>query len=440
MSNLVYSVCDILSRKRDGGKHPPEEILQLINGYIRGDVADYQMSAWLMAVCINGLDNEETAALTAAMVASGVTIDLSGIPGAVVDKHSTGGVGDKTTLVLVPLLASAGLKVAKMSGRGLGITGGTLDKLESIPGFSTKLSKDQFLSQALEVGCVVAGQTDDLVPADRKMYALRDVTATVESIPLITSSVMSKKIAAGAGTILLDVKAGSGAFMKDIESARELARTMIGIGAGMGRRTAAAITGMDQPLGRAVGNVLEVAEAIETLRGGGPDDLRELCLDLGSLLFALSGECETPAEARKRLDDLLADGAALEKFKEMIAAQGGDVRVVDDPSIFPQAAFSRSVYTTAKGYIQSIDAGLIGKASLLLGAGRQKKEDEINPAAGVMLGKKVGDPVEVGDEMAQLYYNKGIDIEAICELVHSAFVIGPGIPAAVPIVREVIGF
>lgn len=428
---MKYSIYDILSKKRDGGKHSPEEIREIVNGYVAGDVADYQMSAWLMAVCINGLDSEETIALTEAMVASGETIDLSVLPGITVDKHSTGGVGDKTTLVLAPLLAAAGLTVAKMSGRGLGITGGTLDKLEAIPGFSVNLTREQFIDQARCIGCVIAGQTGNLVPADKKMYALRDVTATVESIPLIAASIMSKKIAAGASTILLDVKVGSGAFMKDIESARELAAMMICIGEKMGRRTIAAITSMDQPLGRAVGNAIEVAEAVETLSCGGPSDLKELCLDLGSL---------PAAKERDRLEELLASGAALEKFKEMIAAQGGDPRVVDDPSILPQARFSQSIYAISTGYIQSIDAGAIGRAAGMLGAGRRKKDDAIDPTAGILLQKKIGDPIKVGEELAQLFSSRELEIEPILSEVESAIVIGSTIPTLPPLIREVMEF
>ena len=437
MSSTIY---DILARKRNGEKHSAEEIRALVSGYVSGEVADYQMSAWLMAVCINGLDAAETAALTEAMVASGETIDPSHMPGTTVDKHSTGGVGDKTTLVLAPLLASAGLTVAKMSGRGLGLTGGTLDKLESIPGFRVNLTKDQFIDQARRIGCVVAGQTADLVPADKKIYALRDVTATVESVPLIASSVMSKKIACGASTILLDVKVGSGAFMKDIESARELARTMVGIGERMGRRTTAAITRMDQPLGLAVGNAVEVAEAVETLSGGGPRDLRELCLELGALLSSAAGAFGSLAEARSRLEKLLSSGAALEKFRQLVSAQGGDPRVADDPSILPRARQAAAVQAPAAGCIQLLDAGMIGRAAAMLGAGRQKKEDVIDPAAGVLLRKKVGDSVEAGEELARLAYSRDVDLGAVLGLVRSAFRIGDQLPELQRLIDETIGF
>ncbi|MEN6521072.1 MAG: thymidine phosphorylase [Armatimonadota bacterium] len=431
---------DFLTEKRTGGRHTPDEIRSFIKAYVSGEVADYQMSAWLMAVCINGLDPDETVALTEAMIASGETIDLSTLPSITVDKHSTGGVGDKTTLVLAPLLASAGLTMAKMSGRGLGITGGTLDKLESIPGFSTQLTKEQFLDQAASIGCVLAGHTGNLVPADKKIYALRDVTATVECIPLIASSVMSKKIACGASIILLDVKTGSGAFMKDIESARKLARTMIEIGNMMGRRTIAAITGMEQPLGLAVGNSIEVAESIETLRGGGPSDLRELCIELGAFLLEVTGISESHAAAKERLEELIASGAALEKFREVVSAQGSDTRVLGDPTLLPQAAHSRPIFAGSSGFIQSVNAYAVGRAAGMLGAGRQKKEDEIDPASGVILKKKSGDSVKAGEEVAVLLYNNAANVESAAEAVSSAYKIGPDAPVVNPLMLETLGF
>jgi pyrimidine-nucleoside phosphorylase len=432
-------ILEILSSKRQSLHHTREEIGQLTNGFVSGEVTDYQMSAWLMAVCINGLDDGEVAALTDAMVASGETIDLSSLPGVSVDKHSTGGVGDKTTLVLAPLLASAGLTVAKMSGRGLGITGGTIDKLESIPGFRTDLTREQFLRQAGSVGCVISGQTANLVPADKKIYALRDVTATVDCIPLIASSVMSKKIASGASAILLDVKVGSGAFVGDIEGARKLAMTMIDIGNRVGRRTAAAITSMDQPLGLAVGNCVEVAEAIETLRGRGPDDLRALCIELGSMLHCMAIHSKL-SDSRSRLTELLDSGAALSKFAEMVEAQGGDPGVVDDPSILPEARFSHSVTSITDGYIQAADAGSIGRAAGLLGAGRQKKDDIVDPAAGVILRRKIGDRVSAGDELALLVHSREIEHGAAIELVRSALLIGPKPAEPGPLVIETLGF
>lgn len=427
---------DILAKKRDGGKHSSDEIRALVLGYVSGDVTDYHMAAWLMAVCINGLDTEETVALTQAMVASGETVDHSCLPGPTVDKHSTGGVGDKTTLVLAPLLASAGLTVAKMSGRGLGITGGTIDKLESIPGFNTVLSQEAFLALAREERCVVAGQTANLVPADKKIYTLRDVTATVDCMSLIAASVMSKKIASGADTILLDVKTGSGAFMKDIESARKLAQLMIMIGEGMGRRTIAAITNMDQPLGMAVGNAIEVAEAIETLSGRGPDDLKELCLELGAMLLSTVSHGRAQSEPRERLSKLLSSGAALEKFRQWVAAQGGNPRVADDPSILPQARRSTTLSAPVRGYVQAVDAFAIGRAASCLGASRTRKEDSIDPTAGVLLRKKAGDAVETGEEMAMLLYSGDIDVDPALMHAESAFRIGPEPLAVSPIILE----
>lgn len=435
----MIPIYDIIAKKRYHKKHSAEEIRSFVHGFVSGEVADYQMAAWLMAVCINGLDSEETAALTEAMVASGETIDLSAVSGIAVDKHSTGGVGDKVTLVLAPLLASAGLTVAKMSGRGLGITGGTLDKLESIPGFSTQLTKERFLAQAEKIGCVLAGQTGNLVPADKKIYALRDVTGTVECIPLIAASVMSKKLACGASTILLDVKFGSGAFMKDIENARRLAEAMIAIGNRMGRRTVAAITGMDQPLGLAVGNSIEVVESIETLKGGGPSDLRELSIELGAMLLYAAGVVESIASARARLERLIDSAAALDKFRDVISAQGGDTHAIDDPSILPQATSRLPVFAESSGIIQSIDAGSIGRAAGMLGAGRQKKEDAIDPSAGVMLKRKAGDLVDEGEEIAVLLYNRAIDLESAEAAVNSAFNIGNDAPEIKPLVLETLG-
>jgi len=436
----MIPVYDIISKKRYCGKHSADEIRSLVRRFVSGEVADYQMAAWLMAVCINGLDSEETAALTEAMVASGETIDLSTLPGITVDKHSTGGVGDKVTLVLAPLLASVGLTVAKMSGRGLGITGGTLDKLESIPGFSTQLTKEQFLAQAEKIGCVLAGQTGNLVPADKKIYALRDVTGTVECIPLIASSVMSKKLACGASTILLDVKFGNGAFMKDIESARRLAEAMIAIGNRTGRRTVAALTGMDQPLGLAVGNSIEVAEAIETLKGSGPPDLRELSIELGAMLLYAAGAAESIASAKVRLERSIDSGAALEKFREVITAQGGNAHAVDDLHILPQTVSKLPVFAESSGVIQSIDAGSIGRAAGMLGAGRQKKEDSIDLSAGVLLKKKAGDSVYEGEEIAVLLYNRTTYLEPAAAMVASAFELDSDAPDIKPLVAETLGF
>lgn len=436
---MTISIYDILTHKRDGLKNTTEEIKALIQGFVSGEVADYQMSAWLMAVCINGLDDEETSTLAQAMVASGETIDLSSIPGITVDKHSTGGVGDKTTLVLAPMLASAGLKVAKMSGRGLGITGGTADKLESIPGYSVNLSKEQFLAQARSLGCVLASQTANLVPADKKMYALRDVTGTVECTSLIATSVMSKKIAAGASTILLDVKYGSGAFMKTIENACKLAEIMIGIGKSAGRRTIAALSPMNEPLGMAVGNAIEVAEAIETLRGGGPSDLRELCIELAALLEVATGLDADIPSARTRFNSIIDDGSALEVFKRVIEAQGGDPKVADDLSLLPSAKNSVSITATCDGFIQKVNAFKIGRAAGMLGAGRRRKEDIIDPTAGVLLIRKTGEKVAKGEEVAKLLYSGNVEAELAARLASSAFSIGPDTPATEPLISEVLG-
>jgi len=428
-------VYDIIAAKRDGRELTPDEIGSMISGYTAGDIPDYQMSAWLMAICIRGMTDDETLALTQAMVASGEVLDLSSIPGVKIDKHSTGGVGDKTTLVLVPLLAAAGLKVAKMSGRSLGHTGGTIDKLESIPGMSLSLDRSRFLEQVRGIGMAISAQTDSLAPADRKIYALRDATATVESVPLIAASVMSKKIAAGADVILLDVKCGSGAFMKNLRAARELARTMTWIGERSGRRVAAAITDMDQPLGMAIGNSLEVGEAIETLSGGGPRDLRELCLGLGALGMSTALGASR-AEAEEHLASLLASGAAREKLARLITAQGGDARVIDDPSILPQAQRRVQVAAEDSGYVVSVDAEALGTAAMMLGAGRMKKDDAVDPSAGIILRKKVGDAAARGEVLADLLYNPPIVPEAAARRVRAAFVIGPEPPRAHSIILE----
>jgi pyrimidine-nucleoside phosphorylase/thymidine phosphorylase len=327
-----------------------------------------------------------------------------------------------------------------MSGRGLGITGGTIDKLESIPGFSTNLTKEQFLDQARQIGCVIASQTADLVPADKKMYELRDVTGTVECIPLIASSVMSKKIACGASTILLDVKFGSGAFMKDIDSARELARTMIDIGNGIGRRTIAAITGMDQPLGYAIGNAIEVAEAINTLQGAGPSDLRDICIELGALLLTITRVDESIQATKLKLTHILDSGEALGRFRMMVKAQGGDPLVTENTAHLPQAKLTRSIYAASSGYVQAVDAGIIGRVAGMLGAGRRRKEDSIDPTAGVLLRKKIGDIVRAGEEIASLLYSGSIEIESVVQFAQSAFTIGSDFPSIQPIVYETLGF
>ncbi|GMB07774.1 pyrimidine-nucleoside phosphorylase [Thermolongibacillus altinsuensis] len=396
---------DLIEKKRDGHALTTEEINFIIEGYTKGDIPDYQMSALAMAIFFRGMTEEETAALTMAMVHSGETIDLSKIEGIKVDKHSTGGVGDTTTLVLGPLVASVGVPVAKMSGRGLGHTGGTIDKLESVPGFHVEISNDEFIELVNKNKLAVIGQTGDLTPADKKLYALRDVTATVNSIPLIASSIMSKKIAAGADAIVLDVKTGAGAFMKELDDAKALAKAMVDIGNRVGRKTMAIISDMSQPLGYAVGNALEVKEAIDTLKGEGPKDLQELCLVLGSHMVYLAEKASSLEEARQMLEKAMKDGSALETFKKFLAAQGGDASVVDDPSKLPQAKYVIELEAKEDGYVSEIVADAVGTAAMWLGAGRATKESTIDLAVGLVLRKKVGDAVKKGESLVTIYSN-----------------------------------
>ncbi|RAL26519.1 pyrimidine-nucleoside phosphorylase [Thermoflavimicrobium daqui] len=397
---------EIIHKKRDGQSLSKEEIEYLIQGYTNGSIPDYQIAAWAMAICFQGMNPQETANLTMAMVQSGDQIDLSAIKGIKVDKHSTGGVGDTTTLILGPLVAAAGVPVAKMSGRGLGHTGGTIDKLESIEGFSTELTTEEFLALVNEKKLAVGGQTANLTPADKKLYALRDVTATVESIPLIASSVMSKKIATGADAIVLDVKTGDGAFMKEEEDAIKLAKAMVEIGQLVGRNTIAVISDMSQPLGHAVGNALEVIEAIDTLKGVGPADLTELTLVLGSQMLLLAGRCQTVEEARALLEQCIEDGSALEKLKEMIQGQHGNPAQIDHPELLPQAREQIAVLAEEDGFIQQIEAEEIGLCAMKLGAGRETKDDQIDHAVGVVVHKKVGDAVKKGEPIATLHVNR----------------------------------
>lgn len=397
---------DLIEKKRDGYALTKEEIQFIIEGYTNGEVPDYQMSAFAMAVFFRGMTEEETAALTMAMVHSGDTIDLSEIEGIKVDKHSTGGVGDTTTLVLGPLVASVGVPVAKMSGRGLGHTGGTIDKLESVPGFHVEISNEEFIELVNKNKLAVVGQSGNLTPADKKLYALRDVTATVNSIPLIASSIMSKKIAAGADAIVLDVKTGAGAFMKELDDAKALAKAMVEIGNRVGRQTMAIISDMSQPLGYAVGNALEVKEAIDTLKGEGPADLQELCLVLGSHMVYLAKKASSLEEARHMLERAIEDGSALETFKRFLAAQGGDASVVDDPSKLPQAKYVIELEAKEDGYLAEIVADEIGTAAMLLGAGRATKESTIDLAVGLVLRKKVGDAVKKGESLVTIYSNR----------------------------------
>ncbi|MBR2987187.1 MAG: pyrimidine-nucleoside phosphorylase [Clostridia bacterium] len=428
---------DIIEKKKKGEVLSREEISFFVTGYTKGEIPDYQASAFTMAVLFQGLNKEETAILTDCMMHSGDVIDLSAIEGVKVDKHSTGGVGDKTSLVLGPLVASCGAKVAKMSGRGLGHTGGTLDKLESIRGMSVSLSREAFIEQVSRDGIAIIGQTGDLVPADKKLYALRDVTATVDSIPLIASSIMSKKLASGSDTILLDVKFGSGAFMKTLEDAVTLASAMVEIGKSLGRDTRAVITDMDQPLGFAVGNIVEVKEAVETLRGRGPKDLEELCVSLGAIMLDQAGIEHDPDKAKALLRQKIANGEAYAKLKAMVRAQGGDTSQLDDPSRFTDVAGAQAVYAPKTGYIHAIEALTVGEVAMHLGAGRATKEDTIDMAAGVVLHKKIGDFVKEGDVLATVYTNKE-EISPIIDMFTRAFVIRDGAAKQNPLIYTVI--
>ncbi|EAD0699617.1 pyrimidine-nucleoside phosphorylase [Listeria monocytogenes] len=403
---------DIISKKRDGKALSTEEIQFFIDGYTNGEIPDYQASALAMAIFFQDMNDQERADLTMAMVGSGDTIDLSAIEGIKVDKHSTGGVGDTTTLVLAPLVAAVGVPVAKMSGRGLGHTGGTIDKLESIEGFHIELDKKDFIDLVNRDKVAVIGQSGNLTPADKKMYALRDVTGTVNSIPLIASSIMSKKIAAGADAIVLDVKTGAGAFMKTDEDAENLAHAMVRIGNNVGRNTMAVISDMSQPLGEAIGNALEVKEAIDTLKGQGPADLTELVLVLGSQMVVLAKQAETLDEARAKLIKVIENGAALEKFKTFLSNQGGDASIVDHPEKLPQAKYQIEVPAKSSGFVSQIVADEIGIAAMILGAGRATKEDEINLAVGLMLRKKVGDAVKEGESLVTIFADQE-DVESV---------------------------
>lgn len=430
---------DLIQKKRDGGELTPDELEFLIEGYSRGDVPDYQMSAWAMAVFFKGMTAHETAALTMAMAGSGDQVDLSAIHGVKVDKHSTGGVGDKTTLIIGPLVASVGVPVAKMSGRGLGHTGGTIDKLESIEGFHTELTQEAFMKQVNDIGLSVIGQSGDLAPADKKLYALRDVTGTVESIPLIASSVMSKKIAAGADAIVLDVKTGSGAFMKTVQDAEALAQAMVSIGTKVGRKTAAVISDMDQPLGYGIGNALEVAEALDTLRGQGPEDLTELCLTLGAHMVVLGGKAKTFEEAKALLRRQLDNGEALAKFKAFIEAQGGDGSIVDEPVKLPQAPLTVEVTADAAGFVGAIEAEQLGLAAMLLGAGRATKDAVIDYAVGLTLRKKVGDSIQAGDTLAVLHVREKNEAAAqVADRVRRAYDIRAAKPESRPLLLSVV--
>ncbi len=432
-------IVDIIRKKRDGEELTAAEIEFFVNAYTSGDAADYQASAWLMAVLLRGMTRSELAALTGSMLHSGRVLDLSAFPGKKVDKHSTGGVGDKTSLVLAPIAAAGGLLVPMISGRGLGHTGGTLDKLESIPGFRVGLSLQEFLRVLHTCGCGLIGQTEEIAPADKKLYALRDVTGTVESPYLICASIMSKKLAEGIDALVLDVKTGSGAFMKHEDDAVYLAQLMVETGTLMGKKMAALITDMDQPLGCAVGNALEVQECIDVLRGSGPVDLRDLCLELCGWMFYLGERTASVAEGKQLAAQLVAQGAALEKFREIIRLQGGDPAVIDEPGRLPQAQRQVNVVSTWSGYVAQIECEQVGVASVLLGGGREKKEDSIDPAVGIVLRKKVGDSVAAGESLCTVHYNGDGNLDKVCVMLKNAFrVTNAARYVASPLVRRVI--
>lgn len=428
---------DIIEHKRDGKTLTNEEINFFITNYVDGKIPDYQVSALLMAILFRGMSDEEIFNLTNDMLHSGDIIDLSKIKGVKVDKHSTGGVGDKTSLVLGPLVASCGVKLAKMSGRGLGHTGGTLDKMESIPGMQINISEDNFISQVNKIGMAIVGQTGHLVPADKKLYALRDVTGTVDSLPLIASSIMSKKLASGSDSILLDVKVGSGAFMKTLEMGEELAKTMVSIGKYFKKDTRAILTDMDEPLGLAVGNNLEVIEAINTLKGNGPKDLTELCIKAGAIMLLQAKICSSFEEGEKLLQSKIENGEAFKKFVEFVEAQGGDITYVLNTSKFEKAKYEISINSNKSGYITKIDALEIGEFAMKLGAGREKIEDKIDYSAGIILSKKIGDFVNSGDELCKIYTNKE-NYEEIIKEIKNSFIISENKPENRKIIYKVI--
>jgi len=425
----TFRAIDVIRKKRDGIELSRAEIEGLVSAYTNSEIPDYQVSAWLMAVVLKGMTRPETAALTDAMLRSGEVLDLSSLPAKKVDKHSTGGVGDKTSLVLAPLAAAAGVAVPMISGRGLGHTGGTLDKLEAIPGFNVNLPVAEF-RHVLEVcGCAMIGQTAEIAPADRKLYALRDVTGTVESPYLICASIMSKKLAEGIDALVLDVKTGSGAFMKSEKDAAFLAELMVETGKRMGKQVVALITDMDQPLGNMIGNALEVVEVVEVLRGGGPGDLRELCLELAGWMLHLGGVSKTVAEGKQRSAELISSGQALEKFRQMVELQGGDARVIDDAKCLPQARHTTQVVSATAGYVGSIQCEQVGTACVILGGGRERKEDSVDPAVGIVLHKKVGDRVAIGEPLATIYFNAEARAVRARQLIEASFEVSPAAPA-----------
>ena len=438
-STDTFRAVDVIRKKRDGWELSTAEIQSLVDAYTRAEIPDYQVSAWLMAVVLRGMARGETAALTDAMLHSGEVLDLSSLPQRKVDKHSTGGVGDKTSLVLAPLAAAAGVTVPMISGRGLGHTGGTLDKLESIPGFNVNLSVSHFRKVLETCGCAMIGQTAEIAPADRKLYALRDVTSTVESPYLICASIMSKKLAEGIDALVLDVKTGSGAFMKSEKDAAFLAELMVETGERMGKQVVALITDMDQPLGNMIGNALEVVEVMEVLRGGGPNDLRQLCLELAGWMLHLGGVSSSVAEGKKQSEKLIASGKALDKFREMVGLQGGDPRAIDDPKKLPQARHTIEVSSTSTGHVTSIQCEQVGTACVILGGGRERKEDSVDPAVGIVLDKKVGDRVSVGESFATIHYNAEAPAARAKQLIERSYQISASPPTDKrPLIHRVI--
>ena len=439
-SEPTFRAIDVIRKKRDGGELSRSEIESLVNAYTRADIPDYQVSAWLMAVVLRGMTRAETAALTDAMLRSGDVLDLSSLPAKKVDKHSTGGVGDKTSLVLAPLAAAAGIVVPMISGRGLGHTGGTLDKLEAIPGFNVNLSVAQFRSVLATCGCAMIGQTAEIAPADRKLYALRDVTGTVESPYLICASIMSKKLAEGIDALVLDVKTGSGAFMKNERDAAFLAELMVETGERMGKQVVALITDMDQPLGCMIGNALEVVEVVEVLRGAGPEDLRELCLELAGWMLHLGGVAATVADGKKQSEKLIASGKALEKFRQMVELQGGDPQSIDDPKRLPQARHTMILSSPKAGYLASLQCEQVGTACVILGGGRERKEDSVDPAVGIVLHKKVGDAVSTGEPLATIHYNAEALATRARQILEESYKIADSAPLEKrPLIHRVIG-
>lgn len=436
----TFRAIDVIRKKRDGKELSPGEIEGLVRAYTNGDIPDYQVSAWLMAVVLRGMTRPETAALTDAMLHSGDVLDFFSLTAKKVDKHSTGGVGDKTSLVLAPLAAAAGVAVPMISGRGLGHTGGTLDKLEAIPGFNVNLPVKEFRRVLETCGCAMIGQTAEIAPADRKLYALRDVTGTVESPFLICASIMSKKLAEGIDALVLDVKTGSGAFMKNEIDAVFLAELMVETGERMGKRMVALITDMDQPLGKMIGNALEVVEVVEVLRGAGPDDLRELCLELAAWMLHLGGAAKSISEGRERSAELISSGKALERFRQMVELQGGDVGVIDDPGTFRRARSTTQVTSARNGFVTSMQCEQIGTACVILGGGRERKEDSVDPAVGIVLHKKVGDRVNVGEVLATIHYNAEARGERARQMISETYQIAEAPPQTKrPLVHRVIG-